>query len=316
MKNVRYYDISSGQVKTAQHVSFDEAMHDLNDKPPNVRLLASLKPETSASIDTSFSIPDLDISSSPFLQLHTITMPLDLSAEDPLSLSFRSCHRLKRAYLADIHCRPIGLTLQLARRTLLGSYVVSVNGTPVFAVTDISKLLSSLQDTTEPVPSTLEVVLAPARSSSFDDRTPLLHLRLHDLRHIHALQLVAGEDVPCNVTDAPFDETLACKVHTSVRSLEASLCDIDMACAVVHCLQTSGMTDEEQLLKCFTHCQLRRLKNWPDWDDAQLNAHRKAGCIGTPVLRPASIDGQPPNVLHIHWTNGVSQMVLEKHVLA
>jgi len=41
MKNVHYYDISSGQVKTAQHVSFDEAMHDLNDKPPNACLLAS-----------------------------------------------------------------------------------------------------------------------------------------------------------------------------------------------------------------------------------------------------------------------------------
>jgi len=54
MKNVRYYDISSGQVKTAQHVSFDEAMHDLNDKPPNAHLLASFKPDAPATIDTFF----------------------------------------------------------------------------------------------------------------------------------------------------------------------------------------------------------------------------------------------------------------------
>jgi len=47
------------------------------------------------------------------------------------------------------------------------------------------------------------------------------------------------------------------------------------------------MTDEEHLLKRFTHCQLKCLKNWPEWDgafDAQLDAHCKAGCIGIPVL--------------------------------
>jgi len=42
MKNVHYYDIVSGQIKTVQHVSFDEVMHDLTDKPPNACLLASL----------------------------------------------------------------------------------------------------------------------------------------------------------------------------------------------------------------------------------------------------------------------------------
>jgi len=37
-----YYDTDSGQIKTAQHVSFDEVMHDLTDKLPNAHLLASL----------------------------------------------------------------------------------------------------------------------------------------------------------------------------------------------------------------------------------------------------------------------------------
>jgi len=46
------------------------------------------------------------------------------------------------------------------------------------------------------------------------------------------------------------------------------------------------MTEEERSLKRFTCCQLMRLWNWPEWDkafDAQLDAHLKAGCIGTPV---------------------------------
>jgi len=91
------------------------------------------------------------------------------------------------------------------------------------------------------------------------------YICLHDLQCIYALQLVAGEDVPCNITDAPFDEAPVYKIFTLIKALEASFCDVDMA-----------FIDEERLLKHFTCHQLKRLKNWPDWDDAfdaQLNAH-------------------------------------------
>jgi len=68
MKNVCYYDTASGQIKTAQHISFDKVMHDLTDKPPNAHLPASLQPNGSTEIiDLAVSIPDLDISSFPFL---------------------------------------------------------------------------------------------------------------------------------------------------------------------------------------------------------------------------------------------------------
>ncbi len=88
MKNVRYYDVVSGQIKTAQHVSFDEVMHDLTDKPPNACLLASLQADGIKIIDSTVSIPDLDISSFPFLQLRTVSVALDFTNEQPLSLFF------------------------------------------------------------------------------------------------------------------------------------------------------------------------------------------------------------------------------------
>jgi len=74
--------------------------------------------------------------------------------------------------------------------------------------------------------------------------------------------------------------------YALIKTLESSICDVDMA-RLVYRLQNSDMTDEERLLKRFTRRQLKRLKNWSDWDnaiDAQLDAHRKAGCIGVPVL--------------------------------
>jgi len=150
---------------------------------------------------------------------------------------------------------------------------------------DIDCLLSSLR-CSDNVPVTIEIVLAPARSSDFDDRAPPLHLCLHDLCCIHALQLIAREGTASNINDIPFDEVPpVSSPHVLDKALESSLCDVDMACLVYH-LQNSDMTDEKCLLKWFTRWQLKCLKNWPDWDnafDAQLDAHRKAGCIGVPV---------------------------------
>jgi len=143
MKNVRYFDVATGHIKTAQHVSFDEVMHDLVDKPPNAHLLASLKPNAPEILDSTISIPDLDVSTSPLLQLQTICVHLDLMAEHPFSLSFHPCHCMKHAYLADIHQALIGFSLQLARQ-LLGSYIVAMNNVPIFTMADIDCLLSSL----------------------------------------------------------------------------------------------------------------------------------------------------------------------------
>jgi len=144
MKNVRYFDVATGHIKTAQHVSFDEVMHDLIDKPPNAHLLASLKPDASEVLDSTVFVPDLDISTSPFLQLQTVCVRLDLTAEHPFLLSFHPCNRMKHAYLADIHQAPIGFSLQSAWRLLLGSYIIAMNNSPIFTMADIDCLLSSL----------------------------------------------------------------------------------------------------------------------------------------------------------------------------
>ena len=53
-------------------------------------------------------------------------------------------------------------------------------------------------------------------------------------------------------------------------------------------------------------CNLQRLPNWPEWDeafDAQLDAHVTAGTFGDPVLCLDLMDDEPLNILCIQWSN-------------
>jgi len=156
----------------------------------------------------------------------------------------------------------------------------------------------------EHVPTTIKIMLVPDCSSTFNDCTSPLHLLcFHDLCHLHALQSIAGEGTACGITDISFDEL-------PVRFMEELSCDADMADMVYH-LQTSGMTDKDCLLKCFTCHQLGCLKNWHDWDrffDAQLDSHCKVGCIGIPVSQPTLIDDYPPNIPQ--WTKQLGLILL------
>jgi len=72
------------------------------------------------------------------------------------------------------------MTLWLARRQLLGSYVTSIDSKSVFGLDDIQRVLLQYSSLDHP-PATLIVTVAPERASDFDDRPPPLHLWLHDL---------------------------------------------------------------------------------------------------------------------------------------
>jgi hypothetical protein len=61
MRNVLYYDLETETVTSSQRVAFDEAMNDLEDKPPNARLLGAMKNPSSPDLfDVNFDFPDLD----------------------------------------------------------------------------------------------------------------------------------------------------------------------------------------------------------------------------------------------------------------
>jgi len=189
------------------------------------------------------------------------------------------------------------MSLHQFRKKYGGAYVVSLDNKPVFAVADIDKILDALWRQS-PRPSTVDIELAPEDRTSFDDRPAPLHLRMHDLQHICALQSTAGEGMTADERRVALD------------SFASDLSPTDLTEYLQHRLQTDGMTNEERALPRFTRPRLQSLSNWPEWDacfDAQLDNHRETGAILPPVLRSSikTDEGKRPNILRMHWNNVV-----------
>jgi len=70
----------------------------------------------------------------------------------------------------------------------------------------------------------LLVTVAPERVSDFDDRPPPLHLWLHDLCHIAALQSLDGVGMPIDIEPSSSGH-----LRMILNAFKADLHDIDMA---------------------------------------------------------------------------------------
>jgi hypothetical protein len=295
MKNILYFDNITETVKTAQHVAFDEAMNDLEDKPPNARLLTAINDADPDIVQLDSAVENFDISVSPFRELVTVRIQLDPTAEHPLGFDYCDCSRLHRAFIRQIDRSAVSFSLKVFRQRFLGSYIVAINNVPTFACSSLRVILDDICRSA-PDGQIVEVVLAPERKRDINTGggSPL-HLRLHDLRDICAIRSVSS------VTSSSSD---LCR---AINDYENLLHDPDMT-AIIQRLQTDCMTDEERHLKSFTRHKLRKLSNWLEWDaafDAQLDAHFAAGALGLPVLHPPSTPDNPANVLRIQWSNVV-----------
>ena len=101
------------------------------------------------------------------------------------------------------------------------------------------------------------------------------------------------------------------KDSSAVSTLESLMDMPETWDFVLHRLQTAGMTDEERTLKSFTHRNLKKFANWPDWCAAflkQLDAHHAAGTLVEPILHSEALEqfcalGICPNILHFQWSS-------------
>jgi hypothetical protein len=117
-------------------------------------------------------LPALDVSSRTFIGVHTITMPLDLTDDAPLGFEFDRCHRLHWAYVSRVLRRGTGIkhrAFKTFKQGFHGVYVVKIDGTPIFSLDNIAKVVTRLGRSRAP-PTTVELVLAPERKTDHDGR--------------------------------------------------------------------------------------------------------------------------------------------------
>jgi hypothetical protein len=187
-------------------------MNNLAEKPPNAHLLDGIRNPTLDFMDFDANVPNLEVTTQPFTALSTVTMMFDPSPESLslLGLTLDTCSRLHHAFISQVDRPPIGHSLHASRSKFTGSYIVSVNDSPVFSITDVTRIIDSLHDSPGR-PSQVEIVLAPERHSDFDNHPSPLHLHMRDLQHICALQSVSGEGVS------------SAKYRTALKSFEDDL---------------------------------------------------------------------------------------------
>jgi Reverse transcriptase (RNA-dependent DNA polymerase) len=315
-KNALYFDETTETVKICQHIAFDETMSDLPfaDRSPNAKMLQDLK--DGANLDSlNMAAPtqliDLDVNVHPFTELKTIIMPMDVDQPHPLHLEVADCSDYGRAFITKLTRPAVGRrTLRAFQNETIGAYVVAINGQPVFTGAEVRDLIDKLSLTATP-PTNVEILIAPERHQCRNDRLPPVHLRVADLRRVHALQEVSGqgattaqykallEAFDADPTDEGLDQFIPILVDATTPDpyVQFRVCR----------LQSDGMTPEERALPKFTRKALKTLPNWADWDEAhdrQLDAHHAAGTLGAPVPRPGQRpDGSRPNVFRTVWTN-------------
>jgi Reverse transcriptase (RNA-dependent DNA polymerase)/GAG-pre-integrase domain len=274
LKILYYYDMESALVKTATHARFDEGMNDLDGTPPpNVQILRQLNQDGSMMADTVALSPlDLSVSDDPFDRLDELT-PAIACDHPTLGFDIAECHIRKRAYISNIAPHSSAGRIKNVRRKYIGSFIVSVNDSPVFTATSAIAALSAAA-TSDAV--TFKIVLAPDRYIPIADRrqNSPIHLSVDQLRVINSILSESHADAQSSPED---------HIPLVIRSMNT----------------TSHGTPEEQALGSFTRRKLLRLSNWDIWQSSefkQLDSMAKQEMYGEPCLPPSGAI-----ILRQHW---------------
>jgi hypothetical protein len=149
-------------VKTTQHVAFNEAMNDLDEKPPNAHLLDGICNQTLDFLNLDACMPNLVVTTQPFTKLSTVTMTFDSSPESssPLGLTFNTCSQLCHTFVSQVDWHPVGHSLHGSHGKFTGSYIVSINDSPIFSIADVTQVVNCLHN--DPgSPYQVKVILTP-----------------------------------------------------------------------------------------------------------------------------------------------------------
>ena len=247
LKVMYYFDLGSSTIKTATHARFDEGMNDLDEPPPNVKLLRNLADDGNVAPDPLDLPPfNLEVSDDPFDRLDELSPPI--TCEHPcLGFTIEECHIRKRGFVSGIIANTTASRIRNVRRKYIGAFVVSVNNVTVFTAASIIDALHTAAVSDKPY---FKIVFAPDRYVPVADRhlNQPLHLSIDQLRTISVIKsLSLSPEIFAGDFAFPNDATEVDDDHAQVllRSLNT----------------TTYGTPDEQSLGSFTRRKLRRLPN-------------------------------------------------------
>ena len=120
-------------------------------------------------------------------------------------------------HVTKILSAPVGHKVGPFCHAFTSSYIVSVNDQPVFHVTNVLGILHSLA--LGPSPHTIKLELAPECCSNQHNHAMPLHLHMHDLQWVCALQSVAGEGMSFDEYHNVLDEFAANMTSSKMSDL-------------------------------------------------------------------------------------------------
>ena len=240
-----YFDLGSSTVKTATHARFDEGMNDMDEPPPNVKLLRNLADDGVVDPDRlDLPLLNLEVSDDPFERLDELSPPI--TCEHPcLGFEIMECHIRRRGYVSGVVANTTASRIRNVRRKYIGAFIVSINDVAVFTAASILDALRAAATSDE---HTFKIVFAPDRYIPVADRhlDQPIHLSVEQLRTVSDIlssspqSKAPHDDIAFNNDDSNFDDDHA---QLLLRSLNT----------------TTHGTPEEQGLGSFTRCKLRRV---------------------------------------------------------
>ncbi|KAI2492890.1 hypothetical protein MHU86_21669 [Fragilaria crotonensis] len=117
-----YFDLGSSTVKTAPHARFGEGMNNLDDPPPNVKLLRNLADDSLVDPDClDLPLLNLEVSDDSFERLDELSS--SITCEHPcLGFEIMECHIRRRGYVSGIVANTTASQIQNVRRKYIGAF--------------------------------------------------------------------------------------------------------------------------------------------------------------------------------------------------
>lgn len=298
LKQIYYLECSTNKVKIASHAKFDEGMNDLplDQLPPfAIHIRKALGHSVPADLNEVTAPQHVDIFCSDQLFPVTIShvfhvLTTDIANEyDTLGFVTTSLDDTSRPYISDIIPKSTASQFPRWRSTLIGAFILSVDGVPVYSQDDVSAALSAqLVSASGQNDVDVNITFAIDKNLRKNVMSSMTHSALQ-ADQICRIASVLSPPAPSNVHD----------IHDSGEYVaDLPILDDLFVDYLDDLLSSPSLVAQpppviRKLISQPTRLTRRLLLRRPDWSEwlaaehKQLDVHRLHNMFGKPCPRPA-----------------------------